>query len=87
MTLCNHGLVQAVGSHSYYLNSDWFVILKLPLQAECVRKRQYGYVESAALLAASGKQHHSRNKVKRKCLPKKELKDSKIVFRHLHFVQ
>ena len=28
--------------------------LVLPLQAECVRKRQYGYVESAALLAASG---------------------------------
>ena len=28
--------------------------LVLSLQAECVRKRQYGYVESAALLAASG---------------------------------
>ena len=28
--------------------------LLLSLQAECVRKRQYGYVESAALLAASG---------------------------------
>ena len=38
-------------------------IFKLPLQAECVRKRQYGYVESAALLAASGERQLFGNKV------------------------
>ena len=34
--------------------------LVLSLQAECVRKRQYGYVESAALLAASGRRQKSK---------------------------
>ena len=34
--------------------------LVLPIQAECVRKRQYGYVESAALLAASGRRQKSK---------------------------
>ena len=31
-----------------------YIYILLAPQAECVRKRQYGYVESAALLAASG---------------------------------
>ena len=38
------------------LKVQFFPLFSTPtVQAECVRKRQYGYVESALLLAADGK--------------------------------